>query len=105
MLPFLCELQRLVPFLRELHETGDLALETPELRGDDHDVREHPDEDDEIGGRRVLLGRRHASSSRSSRSDASRRLPASSIEYSVTNRLSIAARQTQKVRNCGFVML
>src|SRR3954454_2937632 len=64
---------------RELGELCDLPLEARELRRDDQDVREHDEEDDGIRGRDVLLGRRHAArTSRSSRSRASRRLPASS---------------------------
>src|SRR5579871_5524537 len=56
-------LEILLPHL--LDERGHLALETLQLRGDDQDVGEHADEDDQVGRRRVLLGRRHSTRSRS----------------------------------------
>src|SRR4029078_1491934 len=80
-----------------------LALETPELEGDDQYVDEHDEKDDSIGSCNALLGSRHtgdhASSSRSSRRRESIRFPASSTWKSVAASVSIAASETQKVRN------
>src|SRR6266516_4689949 len=84
----------------------ELALEPPELEGDDQHVDEHDEEDNSIGGCNVLLGsghtEDHASSSRSSRRRESIRYPASSTWKSVAARVSIAASETQKVRNIGL---
>src|SRR5262249_125254 len=64
---------------RELCQLRHLALEPCKLRRDDQDVRENDDEDDEVRGCDIFLRVRHdASTSRSSLSRWSRRLPASS---------------------------
>src|SRR6478672_3379464 len=80
-----------------------LALEPAELQRDDQHVDEHDKEDDAVRRRDVLLGcrhgKRHASSSRSSRRRESIRFPASSTWKRVAASVSIAARETQKVRN------
>src|SRR5436190_12140934 len=80
-----------------------LALEPPKLEGDDQHVDEHDEEDDSIGSCNVLLGgghtEDHASSSRNSRRRESIRFPASSTWKSVAASVSIAASETQKVRN------
>ena len=90
-----------------LDELADLALEPLQLRGDDQDVGEHADEDDEVGGGGVLLGRRHAqaSSSRSSRSWVSSRLPGELdlVQRREQERASRAS-ETQNVRNCECVI-
>src|SRR5262249_46975305 len=84
-----------------------LALKTLQLRADDPDPEHDRDEDDEVRGGDVLpfRGRVHAERiSRSSRICASRRLPASSTWYSVANSTSIAASETQNVKNCEPVI-
>ena len=63
---------------RRAGQVGQLLLEPSDLERDDDQVGEQRPEQDEIGRGHVLLGRRHASSSRSSRRLASMRLPASS---------------------------
>src|SRR6476661_479580 len=79
------------------------ALEPAELQRDDQHVDEHDEEDDAVRRCDVLFGsrhgKRHASSSRSSRRRESIRFPASSTWKSVAARVSIAAKETQKVRN------
>src|SRR3954452_12419566 len=85
---------------RPLHQLGDGPLEPRQLRRDDQEVREQDDEHDEVRGRHVLLLGAHPSSSRSSRRLASRRFPASASRYSAEKSDSMAARQTQNVRNC-----
>ena len=93
----------LAPLANLSGQLVQLALEPPELEGDDQHVDEHDEEDNSIGGCNVLLGSRHgerqASSSRSSRSRESIRLPASSTWNSVAASASIAASETQKVKN------
>src|ERR1700675_702942 len=80
-----------------------LALEPAELQRDDQHVDEHDEEDDAVRRRHVLLscrhGERHASSSRNSRRRESIRFPASSTWKRVAASVSIAAKETQKVRN------
>src|SRR5215813_9472224 len=84
-------------------ELVELTLEPPQLEPDDQHVDEHDEEDHAVRGGDVLLGRgdreRHASSSRSSRSRASIRFPATSIWKNVAASVSIAASETQNVRN------
>src|SRR3954451_422451 len=90
-----------------LDELAELAIQPLQLRSDDGDPREHRYEDDEVGRRHVLPFRWdavHVSSSRSSRMRMSMRLPASSTAYNVANSASIAARHTQKVKNCEPVI-
>src|SRR3954462_7149844 len=80
-----------------------LTLEPPQLEGDDQHVDEHHQEDDSISSCNALLGCGHtedqASSSRSSRRRESIRFPASSTWKRVAASVSIAASETQKVRN------
>src|SRR5262249_38272916 len=92
------------PLAEPLHDLGHVPLEALHLHRDDEHPREEHHEDDEVGGRDVLLARRHARSSRSSRRWAVRRFPASSRLYSVANRESIAASETQNARNCVCVI-
>src|SRR5918912_3709603 len=94
---------RLLPLARPSGQLVELPLEPPELEPDDQHVEEDDEKDGAVGGRDVLLRCRdredHASSSLSSRSRASTRLPASSTWKSVAASVSIAASATQKVRN------
>src|SRR5919201_4687088 len=83
----------------QLRQLLDLALEPGELQRDDQDVGEHRREHDQVRRGHVLLGRGHASSSRSSRRRESSRFPASSTWYSVAASKRIAAHETQKVAN------
>src|SRR5256886_15606467 len=93
----------LTPFANLSGQLVELALEPPELEGDDQDVDEHDEEDNSIGGCNVLLGsgqtEDHASSSRSSRRRESIRFPATSTRKSGAARVSIAASEAQKGRN------
>src|SRR2546430_4327234 len=93
----------LTPFANLSGQLVELALEPPELEGDDQDVDEHDEEDNSIGGCNVLLGsghtEDHASSSPSFRWRESIRFPASSTWKSVAARGSIAPSEPPKVRN------
>src|SRR5213082_2373508 len=90
----------LAPLANPAGQLVKLALEPPKLERDDQHVDEH---DDPIRSRNVLLrrghGEHHASSSRSSRRRESSRFPASSTWKRVAASVSIAASETQKVRN------
>src|SRR5918999_659581 len=92
------------PLPREARQVADLLLEAPDFERDDHEVRQHRREKDEVRGKDVLLCARHASRSRSSLSETSIRLPASSTRYSVAASASIPARQTQNARNISHGM-
>src|SRR6266550_5171900 len=93
----------LAPLADPAGQLVKLPLEPPELERDDQHVDEHDEKDDPIRSGNVLLrrghGEHHASSSRSSRRRESSRFPASSTWKSVAASVSIAASETQKVRN------
>src|SRR4029078_11581218 len=93
----------LAPLANLSGQLVQLALEPPELEGDDQYVDEHDEKDDSIGSCSGILRSRHtedhASSPRSSRRRESIRFPASSTWKSVAASVSIAASETQKVRN------
>src|SRR4029453_4454875 len=93
----------LAPLANLSGQLVQLALEPPELEGDDQHVEGHDGEKNSIGSCNVLFGgghsEDHASSSRSSRRRESIRFPASSTWKSVARSGSIAASETQKGRN------
>src|SRR5690348_4810883 len=80
---------------REARQIRELLLEPRDLERDDQQVEEQRPEQHEVRAGHVLLGVRHASSSRSSRRLASARLPASSTRYRVPASASIPPRQTR----------
>src|SRR5216110_2128713 len=90
----------LAPLANPAGQLVKLALEPPKLERDDQHVDEHDEEDDPIRSRNVLLrhghGEHHA---RSSRRRESSRFPASSTWKRVAASISIAASETQKVKN------
>src|SRR2546423_10030404 len=91
----------------QLDELAELSLQPLQLAANDRDPHQHREEHDEICRRHVVpLGRRAhgARISRSSRRLESRRFPASSIWYSAAKSASIAASETQKVKNCAPVI-